>query len=59
VVDPAQQAAMEQQKQSQQNIHQINTQALNHQHDIHKEVIKGHVAMQQSKFKQKATTGRR
>jgi hypothetical protein len=55
-VDPAQQAAMEQQKQSQQNIHQINTQALNHQHDIHKEVIKGHVAMQQ-KQKQAVRAG--
>jgi hypothetical protein len=52
VIDPAQQAAMDQQKQTQQNIHQINMQSMKDQGSLQKEVIKGQ--FQQQKQKQTA-----
>jgi hypothetical protein len=53
-VNPMQQAAMQQQQQAGQQAHQMNMKAMDHQHGLQKEAIKGQVALQAAQMKQKA-----
>jgi hypothetical protein len=53
-VDPMQQAAMQQQQQEGQQAHQMNMKAMDHQHGLQKEAIKGQVSLQAAQMKQKA-----